>query len=266
MIPFGLIGVGNMGEAILRGILSKNVIPAQGIVIYDINTQKINDLKEELKVQTASSLEDLLERCTSVLLAVKPNICETVLRTCPNAFENKTLLSIVTGWSRERLLQILPDSCHILRVMPNTPCLVGAGMAAFDLDHTLDATELDWAIKIFEATGRVAMVPSSLMDAVTGVSGSGPAYVYMFIEALADGGVRAGLPRNTAYELAAQTVLGAAKMVLDTGKHPGELKDAVCSPGGTTIEAVAALEKAQLRSAVIDAVDVCCKKAQALSK
>ncbi len=266
MLPLGIIGIGNMGEAILHGILAQKVASAQDIVIYDINTEKIERLHAELGVKTASSLQVLLETCESVLLAVKPNVCEKVLRTCPDMFEGKMLLSIVTGWSRKRLLGVLPESCRILRIMPNTPCLVGAGMAAFDLDHTLNPEELDWAQKIFKATGRVAMVPSYLMDAVTGVSGSGPAYVYMFIEALADGGVRAGLQRDIAYELAAQTVLGAAKMVLDTGKHPGALKDAVCSPGGTTIEAVASLERAQLRSAVIDAVDVCCKKAQELSK
>ncbi|MDD3921812.1 MAG: pyrroline-5-carboxylate reductase [Eubacteriales bacterium] len=150
--------------------------------------------------------------------------------------------------------------------MPNTPCMVGEGMIAFDADHTLTTDDMEMAKAVFLATGRVEIVNSALMNAVTGVSGSGPAYVYLFIEALADGGVRAGLPRNTAYTLAAQTVLGAAKMVLDTEKHPGALKDAVCSPGGTTIEAVAALEKAGLRSAVLDAVSVCVQKADEMSR
>ncbi|MPN60425.1 Pyrroline-5-carboxylate reductase [bioreactor metagenome] len=149
--------------------------------------------------------------------------------------------------------------------MPNTPCLIGQGMCVLDLDTSLTKDDMELASRIFESVGKVEKLPASLINAVTGVSGSGPAYVYIFIEAMADAGVLNGLPRDIAYKLAAQTVLGSAAMVLESGEHPGKLKDAVCSPGGTTIEAVYALERKGFRSAVITAVNDCTEKAKALS-
>jgi pyrroline-5-carboxylate reductase len=149
--------------------------------------------------------------------------------------------------------------------MPNTPCLIGKGMCVFDLDTSLTNDDMEIARSIFESVGKVEMLPSSLMEAVTGVSGSGPAYVYIFIEAMADAGVLNGLPRDIAYKLAAQTVLGSAAMVLESGEHPAKLKDAVCSPGGTTIEAVYALEREGFRGAVIAAINDCTVKAKKLS-
>ncbi len=264
MTKLGFIGIGNMGEAILRGILREGILTPQNVYIFDLNTKKVQALQSELGVLTAQSGAAMIAACDAVLLAVKPNVCAAVLNDCGKALKNKALISIVTGWSRKDIAALVPD-CRILRVMPNTPCMVGEGMVALDMDHTLTEEELKFAKVLFDATGRAEPVPSYLMDGVIGVSGSGPAYVYLFIEALADGGVRAGLPRDMAYRLAAQTVLGAAKMVLETGMHPGALKDAVCSPGGTTIEAVAALERGGLRAAVLDAVEVCVDKARQMA-
>lgn len=266
MTKLGFIGIGNMGEAILRGALRKNVLPANDIYIFDLYTAKVKALQEELGVFTAQSAAAMISACDAVILAVKPNICRSVLEENGKYLAGKALFSIVTGWNREELAALCPADTRILRIMPNTPCMVGEGMVAFDSDHTLNNDDITFAKEIFSATGRVEIVKSSLMNAVTGVSGSGPAYVYMFVEALADGGVRAGLSRDVAYTLAAQTLIGSAKMVLDTGKHPGALKDAVCSPGGTTIEAVAALEKEGFRNAVLSAVSACVAKAEEMSR
>ncbi len=263
MTKLGFIGAGNMGEAILRGILREGLLSPHNVYAYDPNKAKIQSLQSELGILTAQSANAMISACDVILLAVKPNICAKVLSDCAGALKGKALISIVAGWSRPKLAAIAPD-CRILRVMPNTPCMVGQGMVALDMDHTLTEEELQFAQAMFDATGKTELVPSYLMNAVTGVSGSGPAYVYVFIEALADGGVRAGLPRDMAYRLAAQTVLGSAKMVLDTGIHPGALKDAVCSPAGTTIEAVVALERGGLRAAVLDAVEACVDKIQSM--
>lgn len=265
-MELGIIGLGNMGEAILRGIIANSVISPDKIAVFDINQGKIDQLVDEFGVKSFHAVHELLQAVNTIVLAVKPNVCESILSEQKAAFENKALFSIVTGWSRNRIQTILPKSCRILRIMPNTPCLVGQGMIVFDSDHTLSQDEMNFAEKIFSSIGMVEQVPSNLMDAVTGVSGSGPAYVYIFIEAIADAGVRAGLPRKLAYQLASQTVLGSAKTVLETQEHPGVLKDAVCSPGGTTIEAVSALEKNGFRFAVMDAIEACINKAKVLSQ
>jgi len=265
-MELGIIGIGNMGEAILRGIIAKQIIVPNKIGIFDINQEKVERLSDELGIQCFQTVKELLQSVDNIVLAVKPNVCESLLGEQKADFENKVLYSIVTGWSRNRIQAILPETCRILRIMPNTPCLVGEGMIVFDSDHTLTKDELCFAETIFSSIGVVEQVPSYLMDAVTGVSGSGPAYVYIFIEAMADAGVRAGLPRELAYRLASQTVLGSAKTVLETGEHPGSLKDAVCSPGGTTIEAVSVLEKDGFRFALMDAIEACINKAKKLSQ
>jgi len=264
MKKLGFIGAGNMASAILEGILTKGLLTADQVCVFDPDAAKLDNLKARLGIIPCGSNEELLEQCETILLAVKPNICGKVLEPIAELFDGKVLISIVTGWDMDKLHMSVHTNCRILRVMPNTPCMVGEGMCAFDSGYTLNENELAFAKSIFESTGRVVVVPANLMNAVTGVSGSGPAYVYMFIEALADGGVRAGLSRDMAYELAAQTVIGAGKMVLETGIHPGALKDAVCSPGGTTIEAVSTLETFGMRAAVINAVDACVKKAESM--
>ena len=265
-IRFGIIGTGNMGEAILRGYLTSGYDFSGKTAVFDPDTAKCRALERDLGVAVASSLEQLIEESDLLLVAVKPNVCAHLFAEQYDHFANKAVVSIAAGWGGARLKSALPETARVLRVMPNTPAMIGEGMIVFESGDTLTADERAFAEMLFGAVGDVISVDPNLMDAVTAVSGSGPAYVYLFIEALADGGVKAGLPRLVALKLAAQTVKGAAMMVSETGAHPGELKDRVCSPGGTTIEAVAVLEQKGLRSAVIAAVDACRKKSEELSK
>lgn len=266
VIRFGVIGAGNMGEAILRGYLSSGYASGEQTAIFDPDAEKCRALERDLGVHVAVSLADLIEQSDLLLIAVKPNICTHLFEEQFDRFANKAVVSIAAGWGGERLKNALPATTRVLRVMPNTPAMIGEGMIVFESGDTLTSEERVFAETLFGAVGDVISVEPKLMDAVTAVSGSGPAYVYLFIEALADGGVKAGLPRPVALKLAAQTVKGAAMMVAETGVHPGELKDRVCSPGGTTIEAVATLEKHGFRGAVIAAVDACREKSEHMSK
>ena len=265
-MKIGFIGVGNMGEGILRGALRGGVVPPAEIAAFDTNTDKVGALQAELGINSADSIAQLVTKSDLVLLAVKPHVCLGVLAEIKDLLKGKALISIAAGWSQARLAAALPKSARLLRVMPNTPALVGCGMSVFEAGNTLEKAEMDFATRLFSSIGRTAEVEPRLMDAVTAVSGSGPAYAYLFLESLADGGVREGLPRALAYELAAQTLLGGAQMLLKTGEHPGKLKDNVCSPGGTTIEAVAAMEANGLRAAVMAAVQACAEKSRELSK
>lgn len=263
-IKLGFIGAGNMAGAIIKGALEKNVIVPNHIIIYDIDTAKIKELQESYGIHGVASIAELCEKCDILLAAVKPNILPEVLRGLCNI--ELPLISIAAGWSAEHIKEFYGEHKRVLRIMPNTPLMVGEGMSVFETPSNFNEHELAFAKKLFGALGKVSFAQAKQMDAVTAVSGSGPAYVYMFIEALADGGVLCGLPRAQALTLAAQTVLGAAKMVIDTAEHPGALKDAVCSPGGTTIEAVKTLEQHGFRGAVIDAVEQCAKKSGAMAK
>ena len=266
MYPLGILGVGNMGEAILRGVLKGGAIRADQVAIFDTNDKKATALTAELGVVASNALTSLIEDCEMILLAVKPNVIGGLLDRHRALFHKKAVISIIAGWSCERLSDNLPQDARILRVMPNTPAMAGEGMIVFEKGDTLSEAEKLFATSLFAAVGRVESVDPVLMDAVTGLSGSGPAYVFLFAEALADAGVQQGLPRSIAYTLAAQTLLGSAKMILETGCHPGVLKDQVCSPGGTTIDAVAKLEKCGFRGAVIEAVEACTKKSKEMSK
>lgn len=264
MMRLGFIGAGNMARALLAGILEQGVLAPAQVHVCDCDGSKVAALKDAYGVTTHATNAALAQSCDVVVLAVKPAHCAAALEQIKESCRDKALVSVVTGWARERLARYLDPTCRILRVMPNTPCLVGEGMTAFDQDFTLNEAELAFATTLFRSVGEVVTVPSRLMSAVVGVSGSGPAYFYLFIEALADAGVLAGLDRATAYTLAAQTAVGAGKMVQKTGRHPGALKDDVCSPGGTTIQAVRVLEQKCLRSGVIEAAAACMEKAQQL--
>ncbi|MGI6664346.1 MAG: pyrroline-5-carboxylate reductase [Christensenellaceae bacterium] len=257
----GFIGAGNMAEAIFAGALKKGVVAASQISIYDINLERLASLKNTYKVHTVTGLEPLLHENDILILAVKPHVAKEIL---PSLKTNASIVSIVAGLSYDAIQQLLPQETKLLRIMPNTPHMVGEGVAAFALPYTLEEKQASSVKMLFEAIGIVISVEERLMDAVTGMSGSGPAYGYLFIEAMADAGVKNGLPRETAYQLAAQTLLGAAKMVLATGEHPGKLKDDVCSPGGTTIAAVSKLEKNGFRNAIIAAVDAATEKSKNL--
>lgn len=263
----GIIGTGNMGGAILRGIITENYVRPSELLVFDASAKKMKQLSEEyIGLRTATSSFQLAEESDIILLCVKPNYIEDVIRQIKPAINNKAVVSIAAGWTLDRLEAALQGTgASYMRVMPNTPAMVGEGMTAICDESTLSDTDFDFVKGIFDALGKTVILPESLFDGVTAISGSSPAYVYMFIEAMADAGVREGIPRKKAYEIAAQAVLGSALMVLSTGKHPGELKDAVCSPGGTTIEAVASLEKNGFRSSVMEAVRICAEKSKEMS-
>lgn len=258
----GFIGTGNMAVPIIEGMINGAVVRPEEILL-DKNRSRAAALHEKLGVTLCDGLAELVKASDVLVLAVKPNVVAKVLKEAGEGLQGKAILSVAAGWSTEMLAKAAPGA-RVLRVMPNTPALVGEGMTAMSKAHTLSEEECKLAERIFSAFGRAVWVEEYMMEAVIGVSGSGPAYAFMFIEAMADGGVMKGLPRKAAQELAAQTLLGAAKMVLESGKHTGELKDMVCSPGGTTIAAVHALEKGGFRSAVIDAVAASADKAEAM--
>ncbi len=260
----GFIGSGNMATAFMKGMIEGG-IDAPSLIAYDISEARM-EIARALGVQTAESIHVLVEKAEFLVLAVKPKDCAAALKELANGPHMKTLVSIAVGWTQERLTKALPTGWQIARAMPNTPSLVREGVIAFNDNHSISKDIFERMLVYFELCGKTMLVMERLFDAVTAISGSGPAYVYLFIEALADGGVRQGLSRENAYTLASQTLLGAAKMVLETGAHPSELKDAVASPGGTTIEAVYALERAGFRAAIMDAVDACAKKAAKLGK
>ncbi len=259
----GFIGAGNMAEAIFSGIISKNFTVPENIYAYDINSRKLIQHQMTYNINTCESEQDVVDSADIIWLAVKPNVAPGVLKKID--ITGKSLVSIVAGLSYEEIRKNLPTkNPALLRTMPNTPFMAGEGAIAFAKPYTVSEETVSFVEKAFSSIGIVEYVEEKLINAVTGVSGSGPAYVYIFIDALADAGVKHGLPRKIALELAAQTVLGSAKMVLKTNKHPDQLKDDVCSPGGTTIEAVAKLEEYGMRNAIIQAVDACVAKAYQL--
>jgi pyrroline-5-carboxylate reductase len=259
----GFIGAGNMGKAILKGILSVGQTTPEEIFVYDSHQPNLESIHRELGVSITSNENEVAQKASIIILAVKPNAINEVLNKVKDDItKDKIVVSIAAGTSIEQLSANLPSETKIVRVMPNTPALVGYGMSAISCNSYLTEDEKQEILSIFNSFGKAELVSESLMDAVTGLSGSGPAYVYLFIEALADGAVVEGMPRESAYKFAAQTVLGAAQMVLQTGKHPGELKDMVSSPGGTTIAAVKSLENDGFRSAVINAVNASAEKSR----
>ncbi|GLC80382.1 pyrroline-5-carboxylate reductase [Lacrimispora brassicae] len=265
MAKIGIIGMGNMGYAILKGLLK--TYGKEDLIFTDVNRERCGKITEELGVAHGESNAWCAGQAKYVVLAVKPQYFDPVLSDIRHKVtENHVIISIAPGITTAQLKEKLGDEKRVVRAMPNTPALLGEGMTGVCYDEKAFSQEEKETIgTIFSSLGRMRLVEERLMNAVVCVSGSSPAYVYMFIEALADGAVKYGLPRDAAYEMAAQTVLGSARMVLETGEHPGVLKDRVCSPGGTTIEGVSALEESGFRSAVIKAADACFKKCEKLS-
>ena len=268
MKQLGLIGAGNMGGAILRGALSDGYLSPSQVTVCDKSRRRMSEFSQEVPgIAFCDVAEDLAEKCDVILLAVKPNVLASVVEEIRHSLSGKAVISIAAGWPMKRLTDLLEGcGCTILRVMPNTPAMVGEGMTAICEETTFGHEDFEFAKGLFEAVGRTVVLPERLFDGVTALSGSSPAYIYMLIEAMADAGVREGIPRVTAYEMAAQSVLGSALMVLQSGDHPGRLKDAVCSPGGTTIDAVAELERTGFRSSVISAMRVCADKSRAMAR
>ena len=260
-MKIGFLGGGNMGGALMQGLMKATGSPFDSVAVYD-SSPAARERYAALGVSCPVSARELFDACDMTVLAVKPQVLERAVAPDADALAGKFVVSIAAGWTVERLRALLPESAHVLRVMSNTPALVGCGMTVLCNAPELTAGERAAAEALFGAVGEYIWLDEHLIDAVTGVSGSGAAYVYMFIDAMACGGVRMGLARDVAVKLAAQTVLGAARMVMDTGAHPDALRDAVCSPAGTTIEAVRLLEERGLRPAVMDAVICCAEKAR----
>ena len=260
MAKIGFIGMGNMGSAILGGLLKR--YDAKELLFTAAHREKMEEVTRRTGVPHGESNGDCAARCKYLILAVKPQYFETVFQEIEGQLRpEQVIVSLAPGITISAMKKRLGQNKRFARAMPNTPALLGEGMtgAAWE-EGALQSGEEEEIRAIFTACGRMVRVEERLMDAVGCVSGCSPAFVYMFIEALADGGVKYGLPRKTAYEMAAQAVLGSAKMVLETGKHPGQLKDEVCSPGGTTIAGVSALEEGAFRSCVIRAADACYEK------
>jgi len=259
----GFIGCNNMNGAILQGALKSNVIAKENVFVYDISPIVMERMKS-LGVNVVESNKALCEACDLIILGTKPHHVEEAIKQCQEGFDGKALVSVAAGLSIAHLKKLTKGKTRILRTMPNTPAMVGEGVSVFCVETDLLEEEKAEVMAIFEGIGTVEWVEERLINAVAAISGSGPAFFSMFVEALGDGGVKNGLPRELAYQLAAWTMVGTGKMLLETGLHPGQMKDMVSSPGGTTIEGMKALEKGGLRYAVIDCVDEATKKAEKL--
>lgn len=265
-MKIGFIGLGNMASAMIGGMLQKKLVVSEDVIGYDISDCAREKAKTDFGIVTMESNKEVAAGADYLFLAVKPIFLEQVLQEIATAIKPDTVIvSIVAGKNLQFIQTALGKNTYkIVRCMPNTPALVLEGCTGVCAGENVTEAEAQQVLKLLESFGKASLVPERLMDAVVGVSGSAPAYVFMLIEAMADAAVLEGMPRAQAYEFAAQAVLGSAKMVLETGKHPGELKDMVCSPGGTTIEAVKVLEEKGLRGAVIDAIETCIQKSKNL--
>jgi pyrroline-5-carboxylate reductase len=263
----GFIGGGNMGEALIKGLIAANLVPAEAVYASDVRIERLRALDQQYGVQLCEDNAELVRQVDVVILAVKPQIMAPVVRHIASAVTRKKLLiSIAAGVSTTTIRAALGKDARLIRVMPNTPALVLEGVTAIAKAEGLEPGDLDTAGEIFSAVGRVVTLDEDLMDAVTGLSGSGPAYVAVVVESLADGGVKMGLDRITAMTLATQTVLGAARLMLETGMHPGALKDMVSSPGGTTIAGIAAMEEGGIRNTLIKAVERATQRSRELGR
>lgn len=260
----GFIGLGNMATAMIGGMLAKGMVKPEEVIGSSKTDDTMQKVKERFNIATVLDNRTVAEAADILILAVKPLLFPEVIAEIRDSVRAKTLIvSIAAGRSLSYLKEAFGrPELKIVRCMPNTPALVSEGCTGICGGEEVPPEDLERIAGLMGAFGRAGIVPERLMDAVVGVSGSAPAYVFLFIEALADGAVAAGMPRKQAYEFAAQTVLGSARMVLETGQHPGELKDMVCSPGGTTIEAVKVLEERGFRGAVMDAVEACVEKSK----
>ncbi|HEX5399043.1 MAG TPA: pyrroline-5-carboxylate reductase [Verrucomicrobiae bacterium] len=266
-LSIGFLGAGKMAAALAKGFVNAKIVFPRNVIASDPHKTARKNFANEIGAKTVPGNADVAKFANVLILATKPDQAPAALDAIAGAFtRNHLLISIAAGVKLANLEGGLPDGARVIRVMPNTPALVGAGASAFALGKSATAADGELAKKLLSAVGVAFQVKEPLLDAVTGLSGSGPAYVYQFIEALSDGGVAAGLPRDIATRLAAQTVLGAAKMVLQTGQHPGALKDQVTSPGGTTIEGLHELEKGRMRAIVMSAVRAATEKSKKLGQ
>lgn len=262
----GFIGGGNMAGAIIGGILRSGIAAKEQITATAKTEKTLVSLRERFGISAIADNRKAAGKSDILFLAVKPYLFEEIISEIKDCVRPGALIiSIAAGQTIEKITSAFGREIKLVRAMPNTPALVGEAMSALCANQNVTEDELADVTEVFNSFGKCESIPESMMDAVIGVSGSSPAYVYMFIEAMADAAVADGMPRTQAYKFAAQSVLGAAKMILESELHPGVLKDSVCSPGGTTIEAVAVLEQQGLRSAVISAQRACVQKSRDMS-
>ncbi len=265
-MKLGFIGCGKMATALVGGVVEAGVCSASSIFVHDCVTAAAEALAQKTGVKVAASGAEVAANVDAVVLCVKPADALAAVRGVGDALQGKLVISIVAGLSLATLEEAAGEGVRAVRVMPNTPALIRQGAAAFARGSAATEADAELVQSILSAVGRAVQVKESLLDAVTGLSGSGPAFVYLVIEALADGGVLMGLPRDLSLQLAAQTVAGSAAMVLNTGVHPAALKDQVTSPGGTTIAGVEVLETAAVRAALINAVRAATLRSRELGK
>ncbi len=261
------LGSGNMAEALVKGLLAAGTAAKDEIVCAEPRPERREELQARYGIAAIASNTAAVQQAEIIVLSVKPQVMDALLDEIASAVDQgKLVVSIAAGVPIAAIARKLGAGARIVRTMPNTPALVGAGATALARGPHATEADLGQAVALFEAVGTAVVVEEHLLDAVTGLSGSGPAFVFLAIEALADGGVKVGLPRHVAMALAAQTVVGAGRLVLETGEHPGKLKDQVTSPGGTTIAGVHALESAGFRAALIAAVEAATKRSRELGE
>jgi pyrroline-5-carboxylate reductase len=262
-----VVGAGHMGRALIGGILRAKLTDAKHIACSRRNPQALAEMRKTFGIRAVASNIEAVKDAEIIILAVKPQMAASILsEIAPKLRKSQFIISIMAGIRSSAIAKMIKKPCPIVRAMPNTPCLVDAGATAISAGDHAGEGELDLAEAIFASVGKVARLPEVLLDAATGLSGTGPVYIYTVIEAMIDGGVKMGIPRETAAKLAAQTVFGAAKLVLETGKHPAILKDEVTTPGGTAINAIHVLEAKGLRSVLIDAIVAATLRSQELSR
>lgn len=261
----GFIGLGNMAKAMIDGMITGKLAEPSDIIGSARTETTRRNIRETYGITVTEDNQQVAEKADILILAVKPQMFEEVIPQIHEKVKEDTLIiSIAAGKTTAWIEEAFRRTIKLVRCMPNTPAMVGAGCSGVCRNSQVSDQEMELCIKYLGSFGVAEEIPERLMDAVGGVSGSSPAFVFMFIEALADGGVKAGMPRAQAYRFAAQTVMGSAKLMLESGKHPGELKDMVCSPGGTTIEGVQILEQSGLRASVMSAVEACVEKSKKL--
>ena len=264
-MKLGFIGTGNMASAMMGGILNNQILSVDEVMGSNPGSQKRESVKKQFGIYVTADNNEVVEKADVIVLSVKPQFYEEVISEIREFIrENQIVITIAPGKTLAWLTEKFGKEVKLVRTMPNTPALVGAGMTAMCPNEHMTEEEIAYVRTLLESFGRVEIVSERLMDTVVSISGSSPAYVFMMIEAMADAAVSVGMPRAQAYQFAAQAVMGSAKMVLETGKHPGELKDMVCSPGGTTIEAVRTLEEYGFRSGIIEAMKVCEEKSKSM--
>ena len=260
----GIIGCGKMGSALVKGAIKENAIDGQKVIVIDLVPELAQKLSNDIGATVAKTNDDLIKNADAILLCVKPQDMISLTDSFNKERSSKLFISIAAGIKIDDIEKSLKNDDRVIRVMPNTPAMIGQGASAQSKGKNATESDTEFVSKILNAVGISVELPEKRLDAVTGLSGSGPAYIYTVIEALADGGVLVGLPKEKALTLAAKTVIGAAKMVMKSNEHPAKLRDQVTSPGGTTIAGLAALESGKLRSTLIEAVKAATKRSEEL--